>query len=262
MNFQEKYLKYKKKYLNLKNQFGGDKKCSTCDKILEDDATVCKHCHTKQPPLTYIQILNEKVKPKVIPNEYEYNIPFEFKKVDNNDVKIDKTIKLGIGADTYVSIFSDGFAIGRIMEYLRTRCECGTDYESGCECPPDEYWLICNAEKKLSNFILAYAIYTNELCDYSRPPILIIDFIAPYERINLQKYFTDDLPNDIRDAFKHDIIKEASSICDMSSHDKSLQTLDIDHPHFNRELYGINIPEELFKISNEKYYKDQDESDS
>lgn len=260
MNFQEKYLKYKKRYLNLKNQFGGDKKCSTCGNILKDDDTKCKYCHTKQSSITYIQILNEKVKPKVIPHLENYDVQFEFEKVDNNYVKIDKTIEFGF--DTYVSIFSNGFAIGRIMEYSRTRCKCATDYESGCECPPDLYWLICNAEKKLSNFILAYAIYTNELCE-SSIPIEIIEFIAPTrERKLLQDYFTNDLPNDIRDAFKHDIIKEASCICSMSYNDKSILILDIDDSDFDREQYDRYIPEELFKISSDKYYKDKYKSDS
>jgi len=187
----------------------------------------------KAPSLTYQEIL-QTVTGKQLALKKTYNVPFVFIKIKDDDVKINKTKDLG--RETYVSVFSDGFAIGRVIEYTRSRCTCSPFSENyTCKCVNVD-WLIFNAKKTLSNFILAYAIFTNELCE-SRPPIEIIYFIGPgYYRALVQSElnFVNDvnIPDDIRNAFKHPITTEALNICKKTYNDRSLQNLDIDDPDF------------------------------
>jgi len=46
MNYEQKYLKYKNKYLTLKKQIGGWK-CLRCNTVNEESLTVCKSCAKK-----------------------------------------------------------------------------------------------------------------------------------------------------------------------------------------------------------------------
>ena len=46
MNYEQKYLKYKNKYLTLKKQIGGWK-CLNCNTVNEESLTVCKSCAKK-----------------------------------------------------------------------------------------------------------------------------------------------------------------------------------------------------------------------
>jgi len=46
MNYEQKYLKYKNKYLTLKKQIGGWK-CPHCNTLNEESLTVCKSCAKK-----------------------------------------------------------------------------------------------------------------------------------------------------------------------------------------------------------------------
>jgi len=186
--------------------------------------------------VTYQQIL-KTISGETQALDYEYAVPFECIRFKNPYLRqIEEELMYLCGRTTRIFVFLDGFALGRDIEYDRSRCTCSpfSKYYT-CECVNVD-WLIFNARKTLSNVILAYAIYTNELCSFTSPTH-IIDFIGPGESrkfVLSELGFVNDenIPDDIRNAFKHPITKEAVDICEKTSHDRSLQNLDIDDPEF------------------------------
>jgi ribosomal protein L40E len=165
MYFQDKYLKYKKKYLKLKQQFGGSKICINCKARNSNIAKKCWRCHKKLSTDTVESIINIQIKSFL-------------EKFNLKDIVPIIDAKLNINLDGYsYDIYGDtpNFNVDYIL------IKGGIDYDKDDYSLGDPNWTITceDNDKKIKKYRFTNPSYSQNLGNILYKNLLLKDLKHP-----------------------------------------------------------------------------------